>query len=155
MAVPVIFTYLVLLVILGWEKPRGLRTCNLVLLASSIVVLVVLFAGRNLANLSGWMRGFGFLNVTPARIAFGTVFFLGLPMVWVAIAGALYGLINRNRIVLFFGLSAVIPVVLIAVTALFQYAANRYAFVSLTSGWCWPGMQARAWLPRHGRVLSS
>ena len=79
------------------------------------------------------MRGFGFLNVTPARIVFGTVYFLGLPMVWVAIAGALYGLINRNRIVLFFGLSAVIPVVLIAVTALFQYAANRYAFVSLTS----------------------
>lgn len=133
MAVPVIFTYLVSLAILGWEKPRGLRTRNLVLLASSIAVLAALFAGRNLADLSGWMRGFGFLNATPARIVFGTVYYLGPPMVCVATAGALHGLIKRNRLILFFGISAVIPVVLIAIAALFQYSANRYAFVSLTS----------------------
>ena len=133
MAVPVVFTYLVLLAILDWEKPRGLRTRNLVLLGSSIAVLVALFAGRNLADLSGWLRGFSFTNNNPARIVFGTIYFLGLSMVWVAIVGALYGLIKRNRLILFFGLSAVIPVVLIALAAQFHYAASRYAFVSLTS----------------------
>jgi len=48
--------------------------------------------------------------------------------------GGLYLLSKKNRAALLLGLGAVIPLLSIMTVSLFQYAANRYVFISLL---CW------------------
>lgn len=131
--VPVIFTYLVLLQLLPWPKPKGLRWRYLAIFIIPGFLLGLFFARPYLLNLPDWMEGFGFVNNNPFWLLAGFVFYVGLPAVCMAAVGMVYGLQQKNRAVLLLTLSATLPLLGIMAIAPFHYTANRYIFVSLSS----------------------
>ena len=137
--VPVVVVYLLALKFLPGEKPSGWRPRNLAIFFTPGLVLAVLIAGPFLRNLPGWFAGFARINNNPVWILAGVVYYVGLPVICTGLAGALYLWAERtrsarhSRAALYFGLGAVVPLVAIMGTSVFQYSANRYIFVSLTS----------------------
>jgi mannosyltransferase len=130
---PVIVAYLALVWLLPFEKPKGLRLRNLLVFFGPAAIVGAAFALPYLRNLGGWLVGFGRVNNDPLWLAAGLVYYVGVPTVAAAAFGALYLLSKKNRAGLFFGLSAALPVLAVMVLSLFQYTANRYFFVTLTS----------------------
>jgi hypothetical protein len=101
--------------------------------------------------------GFGRINNNPFWLMAGTFYYIGLPTVVLGASSAIYFLVKKNRAALLFSLGAVIPLFSIMVISLFQYTANRYIFVCLTSWIMWAAMaanelfiqakgQAKSWL---------
>ena len=131
--VPVIGVYLVLIWLLPFEKPKGFRPRNLVLIFAPAAIAGIFFAGPYLANLGAWFGGFGRINTNPFWMLAGTVYYIGLPIVIIAAFGFLYWFSRKNRGVLLFGLNAFLPLAAIVVLSTFHYAANRYVFITLTS----------------------
>jgi len=130
---PVVVAYLASVWLLPFEKPKGLRLRNLLVFFGPAVIVGAAFALPYLRNLGGWLSGFGRVNNGPLWLAAGLVYYVGVPTVAAAAFGAFYLLANKNRAGLFFGLSAVLPVLAVMALSLFQYTANRYFFVTLTS----------------------
>lgn len=130
---PVVLGYLLLIALLPFEKPRGLKLSNLALFFGPGILLGVFFAGPFLVNLPGWFQGFGRVNTTPVWILAGVLAYIGIPVVLGAASGAAVLLGRRNRAALFFSLGAVVPLLAVMLVSLFQYAANRYVFVSVSS----------------------
>ena len=96
-------------------------------------MLALFFCGPYLQDLSGWLAGFSRTNNNPFWIIAGTTYYIGLPTMCVAVAGAVYLLSQGSRAALLFSLGALIPLFTIASLAPFHYTANRYVFLSLTS----------------------
>ena len=63
----------------------------------------------------------------------GTFYYIGIPTVVLGASSVIYFLVKKNRAALLFSLAAVIPPFIIMIISLFQYTANRYIFVCLTS----------------------
>ncbi len=131
--IPVVVSYFIFLKVLSIDNPLHQRMRYLVGFFALGVVLSLLFAFPYVRNLDQWMVNFGGPNNPPLWILGGTVYYIGLPVVCIGTAGAIYFLVKRNRAVLLVSLSAVIPLVLMAGIALFHYSANRYVFIILTS----------------------
>ncbi len=131
--IPVIVSYLFFLLVLPFEKPPGLRLRNVVLYFAPGAILGLLFAGPYIRNIGGWVEGFSRVNSSPFWLVAGVVYYIGIPTVCVAIIGAVYMLGKMNRAALLFTLGAVVPVLIVAAMSLFQYAANRYLFITVLS----------------------
>ncbi len=131
--VPVAGIYLLLLKILPFEKPPGFRARNLGLLVIPSAILGLVFALPYLREPSIWLDVFSRINNNPFWIASGVVYYIGLPVICVGTAGAIYLLRKMDRAVLLLSIGAVVPLFTIMVVSLFHYTANRYVFVSLTS----------------------
>jgi 4-amino-4-deoxy-L-arabinose transferase-like glycosyltransferase len=131
--VPTFIGYVLLLKFLPFEKPAGLRTRNLLLLFGPGILGLIYFISGNSAIQVGWFNRFGLVNSNPLWILAGVVFYVGLPTLVVAAAGAWYLLSVKSRAALLLTLAATIPLIAIMGLSLFQYTANRYVFVSLTS----------------------
>lgn len=125
--------YLVCIKLLRFDKPAGLNRRNVLIFFVPIAVLGLWFAFRFLRDLPGWIAGFGRINNNPFWILSGTFFYITLPVVFLAGAGMIYYLLEKNRGVLFFCLSGLIPLIVIVILSMVQYTANRYAFIALTS----------------------
>jgi hypothetical protein len=131
--IPVVLGYLVLLKILPFEKPPGLRWRNLVIFFLPGLILGLFFIGPYVLNLSGWLAGFGYANNNPFWILAGVTYYVGIPIICLGTFGALYFLTKKNRVSLLLSLGAVIPLLIIMGISPFHYTANRYVFISLTS----------------------
>ena len=138
--VPVFTSYLIVVTLLPFAKPVGLHRRNLVIFAGPAVLCAALFVAPYARNLDGWMEGFGYSNNSPFWLLAGVIYYVGLPLVCMAVAGAAYWVSKGNRSALLFSLSAVIPLLTLMVIAPFHYTANRYVFVSLTSWLALAGM---------------
>jgi Dolichyl-phosphate-mannose-protein mannosyltransferase len=125
--------YLVCIKLLRFDKPVGLNRRNVLIFFVPIVVLGLWFAFPFLRDLPGWIAGFGRINNNPIWILSGTFFYITLPVVFLAGAGMIYYLLEKNRGVLFFCLAGLIPLIVIVILSVVQYTANRYAFIALTS----------------------
>jgi 4-amino-4-deoxy-L-arabinose transferase-like glycosyltransferase len=111
----------------------GFRLRNLAIFYGPLILLGMVFAWPFLLDIPGWLRGFSRINTNPFWLFSGTVYYIGLPIVLLAATGAVYFLMKRSRAALYLSLGATIPLAVILLSSLFQYSANRYAFVSLTS----------------------
>jgi len=131
--VPVALSYIVLLKILPFEKPAGYRLRNLAIFFVPCLGLGIIFIIPFLRDVPGWLSGFGWINNNPFWLMAGTFYYIGLPAVILGTSGAIYFFIKKNRAALLFSLGAVIPLFAIVAISMFQYTANRYIFVSLTS----------------------
>ena len=131
--IPVVASYVVLLQILPFNRPRGLRARNLAVFIVPSLILGLFFLRPYILDLSGWLEGFGYANNSPFWIIAGVVYYTGLPTVSMAVVGAVYGLARKNTAVLLLTLSAAVPVLAVAVIAPFHYTANRYVFGGLMS----------------------
>jgi hypothetical protein len=128
-----VVAYLASLWLLRFEKPPGWRLRNLVIFFGPGMVAGLLFARPYLADLPGWFSGFARINNTPGWLAAGTFYYVGLPVVCLAAVGAVFRLRQKDRSSLLLGLGAALPLLLLMALSLFQYTANRYIFISLTS----------------------
>ncbi len=132
--IPAYASYVVLAWVFPVRKSRTfpLRSRSLLLLLVPIM-LAVFYALPYLRNPTGWLAGFGGSNNSPLWIGAGVLYYLRLPVVALAAAGAVSLISEQRPLGLLLSLSAVIPPLALVVVAPFHYTANRYAFVSLTS----------------------
>jgi mannosyltransferase len=133
--VPIALVYIVLLKLLSFEKPLGLHWRNLTLYFGPALLGVLFLAITNpgVREPGRWFSSFGFINNNPFWIFAGVLFYISIPLVCMAIVGALFRLSRNSRAALLLSVAAVLPLAAIMFLSLFQYTANRYVFVSLTS----------------------
>lgn len=131
---PVVTGYLLLLWRLRWPQPAGLRPRNLLVMGTPALIVGVFFTGPYLTHFGDWMAGFGYANNNPAWLLGGTVYYIGLPVFCLGLAGFWYGLGQQRRSILLFGLGALLPLLAIIALSPVHYTANRYVFLSLA---CW------------------
>jgi mannosyltransferase len=131
MLLPVVAGYFIFLTILPIEKPVGLRIQNVALFFLPLLPLAIRFSQPIVEWSSSWANAFGRINNSPFWIFSGVVYYVGLPLVILSVCGAFYLLVNKNRAALLLSLAAAIPLLTLMVFSLFQYSANRYAFISL------------------------
>jgi mannosyltransferase len=131
--VPTMVSYLLLLLVLPFERPAGFHRRNLLLIFSPMVLIGLILAGPYVLTIRNMLVGFGRTNSDPIWIFSGVVYYTGIPIVCIAAFGAVFFLLRRSRAALFFSLSATIPLLGVMAASIFLYAANRYVFVSLTS----------------------
>lgn len=131
--IPVLVAYLLCLRLAGLPRPKGITGRNLALyfgLAFAIVGVAVVAVP---AVQSDEVRAtaFEWVNTNPLWIVAGSVYYLSVPVTVSALATAVRSL--RDRFLLLLSISALLPMIGIALVSLVGYAANRYVFVSLTS----------------------
>ena len=149
--VPVAAGYGVLLFALRFEDRRKLRgLLRLWWVAVPAVLLALFFAGPYLLNWRDWLTGFGRVNNDPVWLAAGVVYYVGLPTVCLALGGSAYLLAQKNRAALYLAVSALLPLAALMLMSLFQYTANRYAFITLPSWIILASLAARE-MGRHLR----
>jgi 4-amino-4-deoxy-L-arabinose transferase-like glycosyltransferase len=158
--VPVIGGYIVLLKFLSFAEPRGLRVRNLMLLIvpGSIGAAIYALSGAKELDPEAWSVAFGFVNNNPLWIVGGVAFYIGIPMIAIGAMSAIHLLAQKNRAALLLSLAAVVPLLSILIVSLFQYAANRYVFVSLTSIIILASVAVKELLwrvPRNSKILAS
>jgi 4-amino-4-deoxy-L-arabinose transferase-like glycosyltransferase len=131
--VPVLASYWVLLLILPFGKPAGLRVRNLVIFCLPGVIPMIIYALPYIMEPSRWWSRFVWVNNNPLWLLAGVIYYIGVPLICLAALGALFLLLQKSRFVLLLSLSAFVPLLIILVMSLFQYTANRYLFVTLFS----------------------
>jgi 4-amino-4-deoxy-L-arabinose transferase-like glycosyltransferase len=133
---PVVICYLLLLKIMPFEKPPGLRTRNLLFLLLPGIAFVIhevyAFATNGNAFLAHTIDTFvGQSNHGPLRLLFAIIFRISLPLVCLGFFGGLYLLNERKRAGLFIFLAAVAPPLLLLLVAPFTFTVDRYVFETL------------------------
>lgn len=131
--IPVVVSYLLLLKVLPFEKPPGLRMRNIWIVAIPILMIVLLGAWQYISNPEKYLISFDRINNNPLWIVSGVIFYLTIPIMCMGFVGAVYYLIQKNRAVLLLAIAAIFPILAIVVLSAIQYTATRYAFVTLTS----------------------
>ena len=131
---PITALYVVLLIVLRFPRPVGLRPRNLLLFfGPGVLAALALVYQTFVLRGARWENAFTFINNNPFWILAGVVFYVGIPVTCLSAAGALYLIQRKNRAGLLLVLTSIIPLVAILVLSLIQYTANRYVFISLTS----------------------
>jgi mannosyltransferase len=130
---PIVIGYLLLLKFLPLEKPSGLHRRNLMFFIAPGLLLAAFFTAPYLYNLEGWLSGFSRVNNNPFWIFAGVVYYIGIPIICLALFGSIYLIKKLPRPTIFFGLAGILPLIAIMGLSPFHYTANRYVFVALTS----------------------
>jgi hypothetical protein len=136
---PVVVCYLLLLRVLRFDRPPGLRVRNLVLVSMPALAF-------GLWELSAWVAtGTTVLGDSldvfaghsiddPIRLSILVAFSIGVPLVCLAIAGGIHLLRQRSRAGLLLTIGAVVPPLILAALNPFVFTVARYVLVSLP---CW------------------
>ena len=131
---PITAGYVVLLILLRFPKPSGLRFRNLALFfGPGIVAALAVVYETFFLRVARWENAFTFVNNNPFWLLGGVVFYVGIPVTCLSVAGALYLLQQKNRAGLLLALASIIPLGGVLILSFMQFTANRYVFVSLTS----------------------
>lgn len=160
---PVILVYVFLLKIFPVEKPRGLRLRNLVPLVFLPLVYFfyevyrVVFAGKALAVsklLSFFLVG---QSAGPVRLVAGIIYYVGVPLVCLAMFGGLWLLLEKRRSGLFLLVGILVPLFIVILLSPFAYVHDRYVFLTLPL-WIILGATAVweifSYVGGHGRILA-
>jgi mannosyltransferase len=133
--IPIVVTYIISLKIGWFGTPRGLRWRNLsvYVLPGILFVVFLLITNPALTSVDTLFVRFGFVNNNPLWLLSGVGFYIGIPLLIMAAAGAVILLTRLNRFGLLLTLGFVVPLVSIVIISLFAYSANRYIFPALTS----------------------
>lgn len=134
--VPVVVCYLLLLKILRFKIPPGLRPRNLVLLMLPLIAAGILEVHGLLT--SGTSRFFGdfgwfllYRTDDPFKMLSFIAFNMGIPLVCFAFFAGLYLLALKSRAGLLMFIGAVVPVALLLLLNPFIFTKDRYVFVTL------------------------
>lgn len=136
--IPVVLSYLLLLKLLSFETPPGLRPRNLLVLSLPVLGLIVIEVFTLIAN--GTSRFFadfgGFLGSSIENPLGQTIFILseiGIPLVAFSFFTGIYLVLQKSRLGLFLWLGAVVPVFLLILITPFTFTEERYVFLTLPS----------------------
>ncbi len=130
---PVIVSYLVIIMILPFKKPTGLRLRNLALFFAPGLLAGILLALPYLRDPSRWWSTMAWINNNPFWLLAGVVYYIGIPTICIGGLGGLYLLMKKDRAALLLLLGAIVPLAAVMAISLFQYTANRYLFITVTS----------------------
>ena len=85
--------------LLGFEKPPGLNVRNLAILIGPglIISVAIPLLYPNVRDPSLWLITFGRINTNPIWILSGVAYYVGVPTICIAAAGAYYYLEKRNK----------------------------------------------------------
>jgi mannosyltransferase len=158
--VPTFIGYLILLKLFRFEMPQGLRWRNLAIyfVPGIIAMIGLILLNPSIQDPTRGLRSFGFVNNNPIWILSGAAFYMGVPLICMAVFGAISLFVKRNRIGLLLTLSSTIPLASLMLISLVQYTANRYAFVSLTSIIILAAVASKELLvliPRQGKLFAA
>lgn len=131
--VPVVVCYVSLVFVLPIEKPSGLNLRNLIIFLVPGFIGGLFFSWKFVQQPAKWFNIFGWTNNNPVWLLAGVVYYVSIPVICMALLASLYLLVKGDRAGLLFSLGAVIPLLVVMILSLFQYTANRYIFISLTS----------------------
>ena len=133
--IPTFVGYIILIKICRYESPPGLKWRNLAIyfVPGLLGLVALILLNPSIQDPERGARSFGFVNNNPLWILSGLGFYLGIPLIVMAIFGGLRLWTWRNRLGLLLSLMALVPLLSLMFISFFQYTANRYAFVSLTS----------------------
>jgi 4-amino-4-deoxy-L-arabinose transferase-like glycosyltransferase len=135
---PVIGVYLIGLWIFNFEKPSGLNLKNLFLLG------IPLFVGGMIESYSWLVNGqsrffadfgwfFLYRNDDPFRLLANISFNIGISLMSIALFGAFFLIVHKNRAGLLITANAVVPLIVLIVANPFIFTKDRYAFIILFS----------------------
>lgn len=127
---PVMGVYLVLIILMKFEKPKGFRLRNLFLFLVPILIGgLILF----IPEITNFRTRFLVHSSNPFRLLSAVVFDLGLPVFIVAFLGGYYSFKEKDRAGLLMITSAVVPLAILLVLAPFSFVNSRYFFATLPS----------------------
>jgi hypothetical protein len=160
--VPVVVCYLILLKVAPFEKPPGLRTRNLVLIALPALAFGIYelynFATSGYSIIAYALDFFvGQVNHSPLRLLGSMIYRIGIPLVCLGSLGGVYLLVRKRREGLLVCLAAWLPPLALLLLAPFAFTVDRYIFVTLPF-WAILGAVALTELfvraDKYGRILS-
>jgi mannosyltransferase len=135
---PVIAAYIVVLWLVRFEKPLGLHLKTSLLIGSPMLVGGIIEAYSWIAN--GESRFFGdfnwfflYRNDDPIRLLGNISFSIGIPLMVLALFGALFLILKKDRAGLWLAANAVIPLVVLVAANPFIFTKDRYVFMTLFS----------------------
>jgi mannosyltransferase len=135
---PVFIIYVVLLRVLPFEKPPGLRPRNLAFMLLPLIgfgiheAFGVFYLGRQ-SMISSLELTHGYSNHQPLRLLTSFVYHVSLPLVCLALFAGIYLLMARSRKGLLLVSGAGVPLFTILMLSSFAFTVDRYAFISLPS----------------------
>jgi mannosyltransferase len=144
--VPVVGTYLLLLKLLPFEKPAGLRARNVgLLLLIGLAAILVDISRYFVVHQSYFYDSLTDFLGRPINDPFRLTAFiasnLGVPLATLASFSVVYLLLGRSRSGLFLAIAAIVPVLLLLTISPFIFTKDRYVFVTL---FCWLMLAAGA-----------
>lgn len=113
LGMPSLAIFLVLLLVLRFERPPGLNWRNMAVFFGPALAVGAVLLLPYAANLDAWIRGFGRINNSPFFLAAGTIYYVGLPLAVFAAGSGLYLVARKDRLALLMGVSAVLPLLLL------------------------------------------
>lgn len=136
--IPVALIYLLLVKILPFEKPAGLRTRNV------LITLLPVLAGILIEILSysvdGTFRvlgGFDWFMVyqidDPLKLLIFISYDIGIPLICFSFFSGIYLVAKKSRIGLLLLVSAIVPVLMLMALNPFLFTLSRYVFITLSS----------------------
>lgn len=128
---PVILVYMLILVVLKVERPKGYSWRNLLIFGIPIAVGGVIIA---VLEAQGFETQFLVHSTNPIRFMMAVTYDLGVPLLMIAAGGAIYLLKEQNRAGILMVSAAFIPLILLLVTTPFSLVVSRYLFATLP-GW--------------------
>ena len=138
--IPVVICYVILLNVLPFEK-RLVFPSRKILVAVAVPLLVfVLYdtfnvvAGRDSVLSSFLVKFVGNPNKSSFRFLASFVYRLGIPILCLGTVGGFYLIGKREAIGLYLLTSAILPPLLLTLSAPFIFTADRYTFITLP-GW--------------------
>lgn len=152
--VPIVAAYWGAIWILPWEKPAGFRFRNLLIVMVPAFLIAVFLAWEFVQAPAAWGATFSQVNVpeeseaaaqsviaseaaastwliNPVERFYSFVQEVSVPIFFLGLLGIGYAVVNKRRLEFFFGVAALVPILSIMVLSTVQFAATRYAFVSL------------------------
>jgi mannosyltransferase len=134
---PVVVGHLLLLKILPFEKPPGLRFRNLLffILPGIAIISIELYSYISSGTLQFFAYDWFFLyrSDDPLRLLSFIGFDISVPLMCFAFFSGVYLMFHKSRAGLLIFLGAVVPVVLLLLMNPFIFTKDRYAFVTLPS----------------------
>ena len=132
---PVMVGYLVLLKLLSFELPVGLRFRNIGVLSLPVLVCAPIAAPAFFNMTVDFVESYAELaQNSPFWTLAGSLYYIGIPTLIAGCLGLVFLYLQKNRAFLILGLGALIPMAATFVLSFFTYTANRYIFISLV---CW------------------
>jgi hypothetical protein len=127
---PVMMVYLMLVVVYKVERPKGLGWRNILffIVPVSIGGLIFFITGS-----PDFQAQFLIHTTNPLRFGLGVVYDLGLPLVLIATAGAVFSIKEKDRAGILMVSGAFVPLILLLIATPFSLVTSRYLFATLPS----------------------
>jgi mannosyltransferase len=132
---PVVICYVLSLMILPLEKPKGLSRKTVFLSFAPLFGLAVFDLSQYVLNGSSILSNMdifvGQINTSPFRLTLSIIYRTGIPVFVLGIFAGIYTIIKKERAILFVFISALFPILMLLFLSLFMFAVDRYIFQTL------------------------